>query len=188
VVQELALSKSATVLCVSSSASWDWTAIKVTDPLLRLGAFKDGLAFKASLESSSSPVFSSDHSRLGLEGYIVDSISAGSLTLSNNEPPDIHGNFISVTKRQAQSFLTEQLVFHSVDCVTQLRSAKTYHGQDPMDVYWITLRSGHYPEGLVKTREAFHTWDKPCTHYVRHGSTDISCCFTSSLASPSWRP
>lgn len=145
--------------------SWvpDWSDTKATHSLLRLETQPDGLPFKVSRESSSSPIFSSDYSRLGLEGYIVDSISAVSLTLSNTEPGNIRVHYLNIWKQQALSFRAQQMQFHSVDRVTQLRSKKAYHDQDPMDVYWTALRGGHTPEGVVKAREAFHAWDK-CFH------------------------
>jgi hypothetical protein len=142
--------------------SWvpDWSNTKATHSLLRLETQPDGLPFKASRESSSSPIFSFDCRRLGLEGYIVDSISAVSLTLSNTEHVNTRAHFLNMWKQLALSFRTSQMQYHSVDRVTQLRSQKTYQDQDPIDVFWITLRGGHNPEGVAKARKAFRAWDK----------------------------
>lgn len=147
---------------VSNLPSWvpDWSTADSCVPLRSWELFETGIVptashFRATGNSQSSPTFSTRANRLGLRGYIIDTIIAAGATNTN---PNSESTFLGRPRPWEQSLqkLAIMKQWEGVAAVHTRSNGKYVTGEDMLDAYWQTMCAWYMPSGYSRTRHDFY--------------------------------
>jgi len=122
----------------------------------------DPTEFRASGNTIYNPAFSDDGNNLFVQGMILDSIRGIGVTNDEYTPvPQQWGVEPSVPELMDKIFRTTDRLCNWIDLVGG-ESGRDYFNKEPMlDVFWKTMRCGHYPHGLQREKQGFMDWYMP---------------------------
>ena len=153
---------------VGGLPSWvpDWSQDCQTSSLLRFEyreqAGSDDFNASASADCASQFDIGPSHAHLGVQGAIVDEITAVSLVWANGrETPLRLSSSLTLFADMNRSTLALAAVEVSALGVARAHGRRRYFDdQATLDAYWETCRAGYFPEGHAAAKEAFYRYHK----------------------------